>query len=108
MLYRAADVIDVSSEEEGSDLLTSKTFNLLRGADNAVKNDIKEDDDNVDEDPDNSGCHTNDDLNQPDEFGRVLINVGHPEDEEDIFIAPQLSGIIKPHQVYFHNYLAFL
>ena len=31
--------------------------------------------------------------------GRVLVNVNHPADEEDIFLAPQIARIIKPHQV---------
>lgn len=43
--------------------------------------------------------HVNDDMNTPDDQGRVLVNIGHPEDEEDIFLAPQLSRTVKPHQV---------
>lgn len=53
------------------------------------------------EDPGNSGMHTNDLYNVPDEQGRVLINVGHSENEEDVFLAPQIARIIKPHQVRF-------
>ena len=52
-----------------------------------------------DDDPDNSGLHVNDELNQPDEQGRVLVNVGHPPEEEDVFLAPQLASSVKPHQV---------
>lgn len=51
------------------------------------------------EDTGNSGMHTNDLYNVPDEQGRVLINVGHAENEEDVFLAPQIARIIKPHQV---------
>jgi hypothetical protein len=51
------------------------------------------------EDPNNSGLHVNDDLNRVDEQGRVLVNVGHPLDEEDVFLAPQLAASVKPHQV---------
>ncbi|XP_059475353.1 helicase ARIP4 [Neocloeon triangulifer] len=51
------------------------------------------------EDPTNSGLHTNDVFNIPDEQGRVLINVGHPESEPDIFLAPQIARAIKPHQI---------
>lgn len=51
------------------------------------------------EDPNNSGAHTNDCFNQPDEEGRVLVNVGHPPEDPDIFLAPQISKVIKPHQV---------
>ncbi|KAL1497297.1 hypothetical protein ABEB36_008285 [Hypothenemus hampei] len=51
------------------------------------------------EDPSNSGMHTNDVFNQPDEQGRVLVNVGHSEDDPDVFVAPQIAKIIKPHQI---------
>ncbi|XP_045475499.1 uncharacterized protein LOC123681257 isoform X2 [Harmonia axyridis] len=51
------------------------------------------------EDPTNSGMHTNDEFNAPDAEGRVLINVGHPENDPDIFLAPQIARIIKPHQI---------
>ncbi|KAG8280514.1 hypothetical protein J6590_080707 [Homalodisca vitripennis] len=51
------------------------------------------------EDPTNSGMHTNDLYNVPDDQGRVLINVGRPENEPDVFLAPQIARIIKPHQV---------
>ena len=51
------------------------------------------------EDPNNSGQHVDDLLNVPDASGRVLINLSHPEGEEDIFLAPQLSRTVKPHQV---------
>lgn len=52
-----------------------------------------------------SGLHVNDAYNIPDEQGRVLINIGHAENEEDIFLAPQIARIIKPHQVctFFYN-----
>ncbi|XP_063226661.1 uncharacterized protein LOC134533208 isoform X2 [Bacillus rossius redtenbacheri] len=51
------------------------------------------------DDPTNSGMHTNDMYNIPDEQGRVLVNVGHPAEDEDIFIAPQIARVIKPHQI---------
>ena len=51
------------------------------------------------DDPNNSGSHVNDALNLPDMDGNVLVNVGHPEDEEDVFLAPQLAAYVKPHQV---------
>lgn len=56
-------------------------------------------DDEPEDDPTNSGMHTNDEFNQPDSQGRVLINVGHPESDPDIFLAPQIARIIKPHQI---------
>ena len=50
-------------------------------------------------DYENSGLHVDDSVNQLDSHGRVLVNVNHPVDEEDIFLAPQVSKVIKPHQV---------
>lgn len=50
-------------------------------------------------DYDNSGVHTDDSANQVDPQGRVLVNVNHPLDEEDIFLAPQIAKVIKAHQV---------
>lgn len=58
-----------------------------------------DDEDEPDDDPTNSGMHTNDGFNQPDEQGRVLVNVGHHEEEPDVFVATQISRIIKPHQI---------
>lgn len=43
--------------------------------------------------------HTNDEFNQPDDQGRVVVNIGHPDDEADVYVAPQLSRVIKPHQI---------
>ena len=47
----------------------------------------------------NTGQHTNDELNVKDENGRVLVNTGHPADEPDIFLPRQIEKIIKPHQI---------
>ena len=55
--------------------------------------------DEDDDDISNSGAHINDEFNQPDAQGRVLVNVGHPEAEDDVFLAPQLAAAVKPHQV---------
>lgn len=57
------------------------------------------DDDEAEEDPTNSGMHTNDAYNVPDEEGRVQVNMGKPEADPDIFLAPHIARIIKPHQV---------
>ena len=53
----------------------------------------------------NSGAHINDEFNVSDAQGRVLVNVGHPEKEEDIFLASQLAAAVKPHQVCYVNFL---
>lgn len=61
-----------------------------------------DDDDNDDEvqlDYDNSGAHSEDLQNCCDSQGRVLVNVGHPANEEDIFLSPTLARNVKPHQV---------
>lgn len=51
------------------------------------------------EDPTNSGMHTNDAYNVPDEEGRVQVNMGKPEGDPDIFLAPHIARLIKPHQI---------
>lgn len=48
-----------------------------------------------------SGSHVNDALNQSDALGQVIVNINHPPNEEDIFLAPQLARAVKPHQVGF-------
>ena len=45
------------------------------------------------------GGHINDVLNQPDEQGRVQVNIGHDSEDPDIFLASQISKAVKPHQV---------
>lgn len=47
----------------------------------------------------NSGSHVNDTVNLPDAFGRVLVNINHPPNEKDLFLAPQLAQVVKPHQI---------
>ena len=39
------------------------------------------------------------DVVEPCIDGNVLINVNHPTSEPDVFLAPQLSRVVKPHQV---------
>ncbi|KAM8862617.1 helicase ARIP4-like isoform 1-T6 [Spinachia spinachia] len=46
-----------------------------------------------------SGVHGDDALNLPDPQGRVLVNLGHPTAEKDIFLLPQLARAVKPHQI---------
>ena len=75
-------MIDISSDED----------------DIMITNDM-EDDSLESEDPNNSGSHIDDSLNHPDEQGRVLVNIGHPPEEQDIFLVPQIAKYIKRHQV---------
>ena len=46
-----------------------------------------------------SGAHANDAHNQPDPQGNVLVNMNHPPEEADLYLAPQLARAVKPHQV---------
>lgn len=40
-----------------------------------------------------------DDPTVPRPDGRLVVNAGHTPSEQDVFLAPQLARIIKPHQV---------
>lgn len=64
-----------------------------------ILSDEEVDEEDEDEDITNSGEHTNDTYNIRDSQGRVVVNVGHSENEPDIFVAPQIARIIKPHQI---------
>ena len=81
------DVVEISSSDDEDDI------QVVASNDN----------DNVDEDSDGetetSGNHDNDALNQRDASGHVLVNIGHPANEPDIFLAPQIAAAVKPHQV---------
>ena len=87
--------ISSSEEDEDSDL-------IMMPSDAELEEDEDEDDDN--DDVENSGNHVNDALNQRDAMGGVLVNVGHPAAETDIFLAPQLAAAVKPHQVICHHH----
>ncbi|CAG9862578.1 unnamed protein product [Phyllotreta striolata] len=77
-----------------------QTIDISSDDDCIVVSEPEEEEEDTDhDDPTNSGMHTNDQFNQPDDQGRVLVNVGHPEGDPDVFIAPQISRIIKPHQI---------
>jgi len=80
------DVVEISSsdEEEDNDIIMMSE---------------EEEEEDEEEDLENSGSHVNDALNRADAQGCVLVNVGHPSEEPDIFLAPQLASVVKPHQV---------
>lgn len=86
------DVIDISSSDEAK---------IPEEEDDDVVMVVSDGDDADDEKGDdlNDGAHINDALNQPDSMGRVLVNVGHPPEDMDVFLAPQLAPIVKPHQI---------
>lgn len=76
--------ISSSDEEEDNDIIMMSE---------------EEEEEEENEDLESSGSHVNDALNRPDAQGFVLVNVGHPTEDADIFLAPQLASIVKPHQV---------
>ncbi|XP_064542728.1 helicase ARIP4 isoform X1 [Drosophila montana] len=60
----------------------------------------EEEDDLIEsDDATNSGMHVKDLYNIPDENGRVVVNIAHPEGEETLYLAPQIAKVIKPHQI---------
>ncbi|XP_029539099.1 helicase ARIP4-like [Oncorhynchus nerka] len=80
------DVIELSSGDDDALQISSESAN-------------EEEDEGVGGTAESSGAHINDSLNQPDAQGRVLVNINHPAEEEDLFLAPQLARAVKPHQV---------
>nr|DBA18367.1 TPA: hypothetical protein GDO54_016620 [Pyxicephalus adspersus] len=79
------EVIELSSGEEDT-LQIADSGDCMNDTDGAL-------------DSENSGSHVNDALNLPDALGRVLVNINHPPNEKDIFLAPQLARAVKPHQI---------
>ncbi|XP_054709263.1 uncharacterized protein LOC129218968 [Uloborus diversus] len=100
-------VIQAPTEDNIIDISSSSSGNESDSEDSEKKDDdimVLSDEGEVEadgtaEDPNNSGAHTNDCFNLPDEEGRVLVNVGHPPEDPDIFLAPQIAKVIKPHQI---------
>jgi len=81
-------VVEISSSDDEIQLLGS--------------DDDKDDDDGIasgNEIESVDGSHANDELNRHDAVGRVLVNIGHPPEESDIFLPPQIAAAVKPHQV---------
>ena len=81
---------EVEVDDSGDDDDDDDNDNEIGGLNACKHNDV---------DYDNSGLHANDSANQVDPQGRVLVNVNHPLDEKDIFLAPQIAKVIKAHQV---------
>uniref|UniRef100_A0A7N6ARG2 RAD54 like 2 n=1 Tax=Anabas testudineus TaxID=64144 RepID=A0A7N6ARG2_ANATE len=79
------DIIELSSGDEDALQISSES--------------AEEDADGTISSEESSGAHINDALNLPDAQGRVLININHPAEEKDIYLAPQLARAVKPHQV---------
>lgn len=83
--YDAADIIELSSGDEDALQISSESAD--------------EDADGTNVSEESSGAHINDALNLPDAQGQVLVNINHPAEEKDLYLAPQLARAVKPHQV---------
>lgn len=83
--YDAADIIELSSGDEDALQISSESAD--------------EDADGTNGSQESSGAHINDALNLPDVQGQVLVNINHPAEEKDLYLAPQLARAVKPHQV---------
>ncbi|XP_013861632.1 helicase ARIP4 [Austrofundulus limnaeus] len=79
------DVIELSSGDEDALQISSESAD--------------EDAEGATGSEESSGAHINDALNLPDAQGQVLVNINHPPEEKDIYLAPQLARAVKPHQV---------
>ncbi|XP_030632729.1 helicase ARIP4 [Chanos chanos] len=85
--FHRDDVIELSSGDEDALQISSESAN--EDEDRSATPGTEE----------SSGAHVNDALNQPDAQGRVLVNINHPAEESDLFLAPQLARAVKPHQI---------
>lgn len=96
-----SDVIIVSEDEEDMEALPLRkpVIKPLRAAPSPEDPDIIDLEDSDTESLNDAGSHVNDENNKLDQYGRVLVNVGHPEDEPDLYVAPQIAAALKPHQV---------
>ncbi|XP_022237825.1 helicase ARIP4-like isoform X2 [Limulus polyphemus] len=92
---KTKDVINVALENNDEGKTKEKSIE----EDDVVMVSDEDEDSTLDDDHASSGTHTNDALNQPNEDGFVLVNIGHPPEELDIFLAPQLGRSVKPHQI---------
>ncbi|XP_062258370.1 helicase ARIP4 isoform X2 [Platichthys flesus] len=79
------DIIELSSGDEDALQISSESAD--------------EDADGTTGSEESSGAHINDAFNLPDAQGQVLVNINHPAEEKDIYLAPQLARAVKPHQV---------
>ncbi|XP_028262160.1 helicase ARIP4 isoform X2 [Parambassis ranga] len=79
------DIIELSSGDEDALQISSESAD--------------EDADGTAGSEESSGAHINDALNLPDAQGQVLVNINHPAEEKDVFLAPQLARAVKPHQI---------
>ncbi|KAM9271859.1 helicase ARIP4 isoform 2-T2 [Cariama cristata] len=89
-------------DTKGKNSIKDEVIELSSGEDDALQIVDSSDSGNEGEEDgseENSGSHVNDALNQSDALGQVIVNINHPPNEEDIFLAPQLAHAVKPHQI---------
>ncbi|KFO57945.1 Helicase ARIP4 [Corvus brachyrhynchos] len=89
-------------DTKGKNSIKDEVIELSSGEDDAFQIVDSSDSGNEGEDDgseESSGSHVNDALNQSDALGQVIVNINHPPNEEDIFLAPQLAHAVKPHQI---------
>jgi len=91
LVYFSEGVIDISSGEDDDDVVMVPS--------EEDEDDLSEEELADSEDVNNSGSHINDMYNVSDDQGRVLVNVGHPTADPDIYLSPLVGKHIKPHQV---------
>ena len=92
LLVFVEGVIDISSGEDDEDV-------VMVNSEEDEEEDMSDEDYAEAEDVNNSGSHINDVYNIPDDKGRVLVNVGHPTSDPDIYLSNLVAKHIKPHQV---------
>lgn len=93
------DDVIIQPEDESADRSKAVIVDSSSDSDDCIILSDVEDEEEDSEDDNNSGEHTNDLYNQPDSEGRVVVNIGHNERESDIYVAPQIARVIKPHQI---------
>uniref|UniRef100_A0A672YBB0 RAD54 like 2 n=1 Tax=Sphaeramia orbicularis TaxID=375764 RepID=A0A672YBB0_9TELE len=105
-LLSKQDVICLDSSAGSQDLLihhhTVDVIELSSGDEDALQISSESADEDADAaagSEESSGAHINDALNLPDAQGQVLVNINHPAEEKDIYLAPQLARAVKPHQI---------
>uniref|UniRef100_A0A8D3CBC1 Helicase ARIP4-like n=1 Tax=Scophthalmus maximus TaxID=52904 RepID=A0A8D3CBC1_SCOMX len=100
-LLSKQDVICLDSSGDEDEKMEPQ-FPLSSGDEDALQissESADEDADGTVSSEESSGAHINDTLNMPDAQGQVLVNINHPAEENDIYLAPQLARAVKPHQV---------
>uniref|UniRef100_A0A8C2PA43 Helicase ARIP4 n=1 Tax=Capra hircus TaxID=9925 RepID=A0A8C2PA43_CAPHI len=92
--------LDSSSGSEDEESSRDEVIELSSGEEDTLHIvDSSESVSEEDEEEEKGGTHVNDVLNQRDALGRVLVNLNHPPEEENVFLAPQLARAVKPHQI---------